>query len=164
MNACNTLENGSPMTNGTADEETVRSLEGLAFRYASTLDNRDRAGFVSLFTENAVLTVVRRRRESAEVISTRAGHAQLSLVPEGLKRYLRTLHLVANRRYEASGDVAAGQVYCVAHHIDDTGSVPVDRVLYICYRDKYCRTDSASWRFEERFVEIEWSQCNFAEI
>jgi hypothetical protein len=74
------------------------------------------------------------------------------------------LHLVGNRLYEASGDEATGQVYCVAHHIDDHGAVPVDRVLYIRYRDKYSGLSGASWRFQERCVEIEWSCCGFAEV
>ena len=52
----------------------------------------------------------------------------------------------------------------MAHHIDDNGAVPVDRVLYIRYRDKYWRGRGAEWLFEERSVEVEWSQCSFAEI
>jgi hypothetical protein len=147
-----------------ACDVTARDLERLAFRYAATLDNRDRAGFVALFAEDAVLTVLRRRRDAAEELSRWTGHAQLGLVPEGLKRHLRTLHLVGNRLYTASGDEAAGQVYCVAHHIDDNGAVPVDRVLYIRYRDTYSRLSGASWRFQERSVEIEWSHSSFAEI
>jgi ketosteroid isomerase-like protein len=152
------------MTDEPADDVTARDLERLAFRYAATLDNRDRAGFVALFAENAVLTVLRRRRDAAEILSRWTGHAELALVPEGLKRHLRTLHLVGNRLYDASGDEAVGQVYCVAHHIDDNGTVPVDRVLYIRYRDTYSRLSGTSWLIQERSVEVEWSQCSFAEI
>jgi 3-phenylpropionate/cinnamic acid dioxygenase small subunit len=57
------------MTAEGVDEVTARDLERLAFRYAATLDNRDRAGFVALFAESAVLTVLRRRRGAAEVLS-----------------------------------------------------------------------------------------------
>ena len=152
------------MTASGPDDVAARALERLAFRYASTLDERDQKGFAALFTENAVLTLVRRHRDAADELSRWTGHAELRLVPEGLKRHLRTLHLVGNRLYELSGDTASGRVYCVAHHIDDNGAVPVDRVLYIRYRDKYRRGRGAEWLFEERSVEIEWSQCSFAEI
>jgi 3-phenylpropionate/cinnamic acid dioxygenase small subunit len=152
------------MTAEHADDMTARELERLAFRYAATLDNRDGPGFAALFAEKAVLTMVRRRRDADEVMSSWTGHAELAQIPEGLRRNLRTLHLVGNRLYEVAGDEATGQVYCVAHHIDDSGAVPVDRVLYIRYRDTYRRADGASWRFQERFIEIEWSQTSFAEI
>jgi hypothetical protein len=152
------------MTTEPADDATARDLERLSFRYAATLDNRDRAGFVALFAEDAVLTMLRRRRDAAEVLSTWTGHAELGLVPEVLNRLLRTLHLVGNRLYEVSGDAVTGLVYCVAHHIDDNGPVPVDQVLYIRYRDKYRRLSGGSWRFQERSIEIEWSNSSFAEI
>jgi hypothetical protein len=152
------------VTGDRVDDKTERELERLSFLYAGTLDNRDRAGFVALFAEDAVLTMLRRRRDADEVLATWTGHAELSLVPDRLEQSLRTLHVVANRLYEASGDVATGRVYCEAHHIDDDGAVPVDRILYIRYRDKYRRTDGTSWRFEERAIEIEWSTNTFVEI
>ena len=48
------------MTASGPDDVAARALEQLAFRYASTLDDRDQKGFAALFTENAVLTVARR--------------------------------------------------------------------------------------------------------
>jgi 3-phenylpropionate/cinnamic acid dioxygenase small subunit len=81
------------------DDMTERELERLSFLYADTLDNRDRAGFAALFAEDAVLTMLRRRRDGDEVLARWTGHAELSLVPDRLEQSLRTLHVVANRLY-----------------------------------------------------------------
>jgi hypothetical protein len=86
-------------------------------------------------------------------------------VPEGLSVYDRTLHQLSNHRYSVDGDLARGEVQCVAHHLsaaaDQTtavgpaGTVATDVVWFIRYRDDYRRTE-AGWRFVRRELHLQW--------
>ena len=96
------------------------ALRWLSTAYAAAVDDRDGARFAALFIESGELLVPDLPGDLRPVIR-RAGHAALRRVPEGLRRYERTFHLVSNHRFSIDGQRAAGEVQCVAHHVMAAG-------------------------------------------
>lgn len=130
-------------------------LYDLAARYAAGADRRDPELFISAFLPQGRL----RRYEPAdapEPSSDRAGHAALAEVPALLGRYARTSHHLGQARYDLDGDVATGEVYCLAHHLtaDDP---PLLHVMHIRYVDRY-RCVGGRWGIEDRRVLVDWTE------
>ena len=69
-----------------------------------------------------------------------AASERLAKVPEAIKRYPKTFHLLGQSTYDIGDGEATGEVYCIAHHLtpDDHGGT--DYVMFIRYEDTY-RTD-----------------------
>jgi hypothetical protein len=139
------------------------ALEGLSTAYAAAVDDRDGDRLAALFVADGELVVPRYPDDLSPCV-TRAGHAALRRVPEGLARYDRTFHVVTNHSYEVDGDRARGRVSCVAHHISTEGvstggagpgAVGTDVVWYIRYADDYRRGDGI-WRFTRRELHLQW--------
>jgi hypothetical protein len=130
-------------------------LYDLAARYAAGADRRDSDLFISAFLPEGRL----RRYEPADApapASDRGGHAALAEVPSLLGRYAQTFHHLGQARYELDGDVATGEVYCLAHHLTDDDP-PVVHVLHIRYADRYRRVDGR-WGIEDRRVLVDWTE------
>jgi hypothetical protein len=151
-----------------AIEEELRSL---STAYATAVDERDGERLSGLFVADGALVVPRYPDDLRPVI-TRSGSDQLRRVPDGLTRYQRTFHHLTNHRYQVAGDLATGEVLCVAHHLsaesagpaasvgtrDDrrgAGGPGTDMVWFIRYRDEYRRTDGG-WRFVRRELHLQW--------
>jgi len=128
-------------------------LRDLVDGYARACDRGDRSALEALFLPDATLTV---RRPGTDPF-TYEGAAALSEIVPKLSRYARTFHLVANHRCTVSGNEAAGEAYCEAHHVRTGGPVPVDVVLTIRYVDAYERAVDG-WRFAAREVQILWTR------
>jgi hypothetical protein len=93
----------------------------------------------------------------------------LQRIPEGLRRYHSTFHLVGGASFDVGGDRAGGEVQCVAHHVSAVGGPgPVDgagparparagtdTVWFIRYRDRY-RRSGPTWRFVRRELHLQW--------
>ena len=106
--------------------------------------------------------VVPRYPDDLSLAVTRSGRDTLRLIPEFLRRYDRTFHLVSNPQYEVEGDRARGQVSCIAHHIvpaegSEAGGpvTPTDLVWHIRYIDDY-RHEEGVWRFTRRELHLQW--------
>ncbi len=128
-------------------------LRELSARYAAGADRGDADLFVSAFVPDGRL----RRYEPSdapEPTSDRRGHPALAEVPGLLRRYRRTFHLIGQSRYEVDGDKATGEVYCLAHHVDDDDP-PVVHVMHIRYLDQY-RRDGDRWGIADRKVMVDW--------
>ncbi len=128
----------------------MHELRALVDGYGVAVDDGDVESFCSLFTDDAVLSVL--DADGAER-SRYEGAAELATLPPKLARYDRTLHLVSTHHARVDGDRARGTAYCEAHH----RSGDVDRILYIRYEDDYVRT-AAGWRIAARTVRTLWTE------
>jgi ketosteroid isomerase-like protein len=149
----------------TGDAATRHTLRSLAERYAQGVDRRDAATFVALFHDDAVITI-HDPSESTEPRELR-GIERLAKIPEVIKRYAKTFHLLGQSTYEIGDREATGEVYCIAHHLtpDDTspeGAGGTDFVMYIRYEDTY-RTDADGiWKFAHRRLRVDWTETRAA--
>ncbi len=131
------------------------TLHALSCEYAAAADRGDVERLLSAFTDDGALTV------PGPPERTLRGPDELSAVPRLLARYDRTFHLVGQGTYRLTGDrTAAGEVYCVAHHLGrGSGDAPeeaTDKVMYICYLDEY-RRGASGWRISHRTLDVRWT-------
>ena len=145
---------------GTSLDEAA--LHALSREYAVAADRGDVERFLSVFTDDGALTV------PGPPVRTLRGHDELSVVPGLLSRYHRTFHLVGQGTYRPTGaGSAAGEVYCVAHHLergsDDAPEVGSDKVMYICYLDEYIFGGSG-WRIGHRTLDLRWTDHHSVSI
>lgn len=139
----------------TADD--VIELRALADAYAHGVDRNDRDTFLSAFHPDAHLAVFA-NAEDNEPQSVRQGHEDLGTIPELLTRYDKTFHFVGNHRYTVDGGAAAGEVYCMAHHLTNDGHGATDFVMLIRYIDTYRKGADGAWRIAERAVRPDWTE------
>jgi SnoaL-like domain len=83
-----------------------------------------------------------------------------------IKRYPKTYHVLGQSTYEIDGDVATGEVYCMAHHLTpDPGADPpagTNYVMFIRYDDEYRAGADGEWRIADRRVLIDWTETRVA--
>jgi hypothetical protein len=138
------------VTDDTADRLALRALVD---SYASAVDRLDAGLFASLWTDDAVLSV--HFPDGRPPVELRGD--DIRGVPQRLDDlWQRTFHLLANHLVRLDGDRAAGEAYCVAQHVTDTGRVAYDHEMTIRYDDVYRRQDGV-WRFERREVHMLWT-------
>jgi hypothetical protein len=141
------------------------ALRGLSVEYAAAADRRDGEGLAGLFLPDGALVVPDLSGEDRPPIVC-SGHEALRRVPDGLRRYDRTLHLIHGLRFTVDGGTASGRVQCVAHHVsvdpdpaaagdDRTRPVGTDLVWFLRYHDEYRQADGG-WRFARRELHLEW--------
>jgi hypothetical protein len=136
------------------DEDQLRAL---STAYADAADARDGAAMAALFVAEGSLVVPDYPIDLRPVV-TRQGHQALQRIPEALRRYRYTFHLVGGATYNVDGDRATGEVQCVAHHVsaaEGPGSDGTDTVWFIRYRDRY-RRSGPTWRFVHRELHLQW--------
>lgn len=130
-------------------------LYELSARYAAGADRRDIELFVSAFLPEGRL-----RRfdpsDAAAPVTDRRGHDSLAEIPGLLARYAHTFHHLGQARYEVDGDVASGEVYCVATHVSADHPFEAN-VMHIRYVDRYRNVDGR-WGIEDRRVLVDWSE------
>lgn len=131
------------------------ALRSIAERYAQGVDRRDRDGFLSAFHPDATLEV-HHPTESEEGINVMRGHEQIGRVPDFIKVYPKTYHLLGQSTHEIDGDTATGETYCVAHHLTPDRHGGTNYVMYIRYDDTY-RRDDGEWRIATRRVNVDWT-------
>lgn len=129
------------------------ALRRLAVRYAQAVDRRDVERFLSVFAEDATLSVFS-CADDPEPRSRRTGHQELAAIPGALERYAGTTHLLGQSDYEIEGATGRGEVYCVAHPLT-LGPETTDRVLYLRYQDNYRRDAAERWMIQQRRVLID---------
>jgi uncharacterized protein (TIGR02246 family) len=127
-----------------ADE---RAILRLIHDYARGCDTRDGDLFASVFTEDAVLELAGRETR---------GREKLAKIPEMLRQYERTYHMVHNVVIDLAGDTATSEVYSASHHLRPIEKAKFsDRVMYITYRDRFVRRPEG-WRIAHRLVDVEF--------
>jgi hypothetical protein len=75
-------------------------------------------------------------------------------LPAQVEQFRRTFHFLGQSRYDISGRVARGEVYCIAHHLLES----TNYVMYIRYDDQYAEIDGDGWRISRRRVLIDWTE------
>jgi uncharacterized protein (TIGR02246 family) len=126
-------------------------LRNLVESYASFADAGVPERIAGLFTAQAKLIVS--LNPGAEPTAIRNGRSEIAAAMTSLSRYWSTTHVIANFQVEITGDTAAGQVGCVAHHIGGPEGERRDRVLHVRYLDVYVRAEG-TWRISQREVKV----------
>jgi hypothetical protein len=145
------------VTHGDLASADHAELHALAVRYANAVDRRDAELFLSVFTPDAALLIFD-PSDSEQPTGERRGREQLAKVPELIKRYSSTYHLVGNATYEVVGDKARGEVYCIAHHLSRRDEGDSDYVMFIRYVDAYRRLPGERWLIAERRLLVDWTE------
>jgi ketosteroid isomerase-like protein len=144
------------------DAATRQELRSLAERYAQSVDRRDADTFVALFHDDATI-IIHDPSESTEPREIR-GIDRLAKIPEVIKQYPKTFHLLGQSTYDIIGDgEGRGEVYCIAHHLShDDAAGTTNFVMYIRYEDTY-RTDAGgAWKFAQRRLRVDWTEARAA--
>jgi ketosteroid isomerase-like protein len=147
---------------GTGDDTAIRhELRSLAERYARAVDRRDVDAFVAVFHPDAVLAI-HDPGESTEAHELR-GIERLARIPEQIKNYTKTFHLLGQSTYEIGDGEATGEVYCIAHHLSPDRHGGTNHVMYIRYEDTYRPDAGGAWKFAERRLRVDWTETRVAD-
>jgi hypothetical protein len=149
------------MNNQSADLGKRLLLRELVDSYAIAVDKRDAERFVSLFLPGGVLTVY--EPDVPEAVVTFTGSDELRSVTNLLQNFGTTFHLMANHLCQINGDMATGEVYCLANHLLESDSGLVNLCMYIRYYDSYALT-ADGWRFAQRDVRRQWTEERPADL
>ncbi|MCW2548822.1 MAG: nuclear transport factor 2 family protein [Mycobacterium sp.] len=136
-----------------ADQLEIRQL---AADYARGVDVPDGKRVADLFLPDGVLRICHRGK--SEPVGERVGREAIASAMDGLTRYEKTMHVVANQYIDLSGDSATGETYCLAHHIREVeGKGLMNYVMAIRYLDQYSRADEG-WRIAVRELQVEFTE------
>jgi ketosteroid isomerase-like protein len=135
-----------------ADRLAIRELIDA---YAHCADRRDAAGQMALFTEDTRFLVFMEYGAEKPTQELR-GREALAPVFDDLNKYAVTMHFNGQSTVSLDGDRAAGESYCLAHHL----SVAEDgqrtlMVASIRYLDEFVKQDG-QWLFAERRLMVNW--------
>ena len=149
------------MNNQSADLTNRLLLRELVDSYALVVDNRDTERFISLFLPDGVLTVY--EPDVPDAVVTFTGSDELRTVMNLLQNFDTTLHVMANHLCQINGDMATGEVYCLANHLIKSNSGIINLCMYIRYYDTYSLTVDG-WRFAHRKVKRQWTEEHSADL
>jgi len=137
-----------------ADRLAIRELVDA---YARCADRRDAKGQMALFIEDTRFIVF---MDAFAAEPTQELHGRESLAPvfDNLNTYAATMHFNGQSTIELDGDRAAGESYCLAHHL----SVSEDgrrtmMIASIRYLDEFVKQDG-QWFFAERRLMVNWTE------
>lgn len=131
------------------------ALRDLVEAYARCADRIDAAGLAGLFVAEGVLRIVPRGADAPA--RERIGREAIAAAITGLDRYEATFHFVGNHYVDVDGDIASGEVYCIAHHVAGPPGEQTDHAMFIRYEDSY-RREPDGWRIVERVLRVEWTE------
>ena len=137
-----------------ADRLAIRELIDA---YARCADRRDAAGQMALFTDDSHFAVY---MDATLDEPTQELHGRDALAPvfDDLNTYVSTTHFNGQSTVVLDGRRAAGESYCLAHHL----SVGEDgrRTMMIAalrYLDELVKQDGV-WLFAERRLMVDWTE------
>jgi ketosteroid isomerase-like protein len=136
-----------------ADRLAIRELVDA---YAHCADRRDAEGQKALFTEDTRFVVYMDGQDS-EPSQVLDGREALSPVFDDLNRYEATMHFNGQSTVRLSGDRAAGESYCIAHHLFTEDGERKLMVAWLRYGDTFVKLDG-SWLFAERNLYVDWTE------
>jgi hypothetical protein len=137
-----------------ADRLAIREL---VEAYAHCADRRDAKGQMSLFTADTHFVVYMNARDSKPSMEL---HSREALAPvfADLNKYDATTHFVGQSTiFTLTDDRAAGEAYCLAHHITVEGGKRRLMLASLRYRDTFVKMDGA-WLFAERRLYVDWTE------
>ena len=135
-----------------ADRLAIREL---VEAYAHCADRRDAEGQMSLFTADTHFVVYMNAKDPTP---SQELHSRDELAPvfADLNKYHATTHFVGQSTiFTLTSDRAAGEAYCLAHHITvDSGNRRL-MLASLRYLDTFVKCDGA-WLFSERILYVDW--------
>jgi hypothetical protein len=135
-----------------ADRLAIRELVDA---YAHCADRRDATGQMALFTEDTRFLVF---YDPTSPAPSQELHGRQSLAPvfDDLNQYAATMHFNGQSTVALDGDRAAGESYCLAHHlrVTEDGQRTL-MVASIRYLDEFVKEDG-QWLFAERRLMVNW--------
>jgi hypothetical protein len=135
-----------------ADRLAIREL---VEAYAHCADRRDAQGQMALFTVDTHFVVYMNAKDP---VPSQELHSCDELAPifDDLNKYVATMHFVGQSTiFTLTDDKAAGETYCIAHHLKVEGEKRRLRVAYLRYDDTFVKADGA-WLFAERRLYVDW--------
>ena len=137
-----------------ADRVAIRELIDA---YAHCADRRDAKGQLALFTADADFVVY---MDAAAEQPTQELHGRESLAPvfDNLNTYATTTHFNGQSTVSVAGDRAAGESYCLAHHL--SSAPDGQRILMVAsirYFDQFVKQDDV-WLFAQRRLMVDWTE------
>ena len=137
-----------------ADRLAIRELID---RYAHCADRRDAEGQMALFTEDTRFLVFM-DATAAEPTQELRGRESLAPVFDNLNTYAVTMHFNGQSTVELDGDRAAGESYCLAHHVSvgEDGQRTM-MIASIRYLDEFVKQEG-QWLFAERRLMVNWTE------
>lgn len=135
-----------------ADRLAIREL---VEAYAHCADRRDAAGQMALFTADTHFVVYMDAKDPTPTQDLHSREA-LAAVFADLNQYSATQHFIGQSTITAlTGDRAAGETYCMAHHLTVADGRRRLMVAALRYEDRFAKADGA-WRFSERRLYVDW--------
>ena len=135
-----------------ADRLAIRELVDA---YAHCADRRDATGQMALFSQDTRFLVFY-DPASAEPSQELHGRDSLAPVFEDLNQYAVTMHFNGQSTVTLDGERAAGESYCLAHHLSVAANG--QRTLMVAsirYLDELIKQDG-QWFFAERRLLVNW--------
>jgi hypothetical protein len=135
-----------------ADRLAIREL---VEAYAHCADRRDAKGQMSLFTEDTHFLVYMNAKDPTPSQELHSREALAPIFAE-LDKYDATTHFVGQSTiFSLTADRAAGEAYCLAHHVTVNDGKRRLMVASLRYLDTFVKMDS-SWLFAERRLYVDW--------
>ena len=135
-----------------ADRLAIREL---VEAYAHCADRRDAKGQMSLFTEDTHFVVFMNAKDPKPSMEL---HSREALAPvfADLNKYDATTHFVGQSTIVTlTANRAAGEAYCLAHHVTVDGAKRRLMVASLRYLDTFVKVNGA-WLFAERLLYVDW--------
>ena len=143
------------VTEVTPSEQAGRlAIRELVDAYAHCADRRDAEGQKSLFTEDTHF-VVYMDGQGSEPTQVLDGREALTPVFDDLNRYQATMHFNGQSTIAIDGERAAGESYCIAHHLFTDDGERRLMIAWLRYGDTFVKPDGA-WLFAERNLYVDW--------
>jgi hypothetical protein len=136
-----------------ADRLAIRELVDA---YAFCADRRDAEGQKALFTEDTHF-VVYMTGEGTDPTDDLHGRESLTPVFDNLNTYEVTMHLNGQSTVALDGDRAAGETYCLAHHVSSEDGERKLMIAALRYQDTFAKV-AGTWRFAERRLYVRWTE------
>src|ERR1700747_2513095 len=85
------------------------------------------------------------------------GRESLTPVFDDLNRYQATMHFNGQSTIALDGERAAGESYCIAHHLFTDDGQRKLMVAFLRYHDMFVKHGGA-WLFAERKLFVDWTE------
>jgi hypothetical protein len=135
-----------------ADRLAIRELVDA---YAHCADRRDAKGQMALFTPDTHFVVYMNAKDPtpSQELHTRE---ELAPVFADLNKYEATTHFVGQSTIlTLEPNRAAGETYCLAHHVWTEAGTRRLMLASLRYYDTFTKTDG-TWLFAERQLYVDW--------
>lgn len=137
-----------------AEQADRLAIRELIDAYAHCADRRLADKQKSLFTEDTHF-VVYMEGEGSDPTQVIDGREGLTPVFQDLNRYQATQHFNGQSTIVLDGNRAAGESYCIAHHLFTDAGERKLMLAHLRYGDTFVKQDGA-WLFAERNLYVDW--------